>query len=141
MNESERRTKEYFERQGWIVTHTGAPDFVLARSEPKTELAFCEVKRPDNRFTSEQEAWRAAIQAAGIRYYLAVADRLGRLRVYVAPYDPAAFPGRVVDGEAPYFCPGCGHKWVARVIAPLRCPSGGRRTARPATRPGEGALV
>ena len=132
MNEGERAAYERLRFMGWTAAHTGAPDFILYREDPKPRIAFCEVKRAGARLLLGQEAWRRAIQGAGLPYYLAVVDTTGRVRIAEAPKGVSSVPLTAVRPGTPYGCVDrrCGYRWLARVSVPLRCPKCGRRTAR-----------
>jgi hypothetical protein len=71
MNDAEWRVKEKYEKEGYVVVHIGAPDFLCFKYNKNlgsmTDIIFVEVK-DKNHLTKSQWAWRIALETANLEY-------------------------------------------------------------------------
>lgn len=71
MNYRELYVKKKYEHDGWKIIHTGAPDFLLLKTQDGKnidDVMVVEVKDKMSELTYTQKIWRMGLEKKGIKY-------------------------------------------------------------------------
>lgn len=100
MNDNERKVKEKYEAEGYILIHKGAPDFLCFKYDKEnaamTDIFFIEVK-DHSLMSHEQLLWKCALETIGCDFYVHSSD--------------GSYINKYFDRHHTFFkCPHCEHQ-------------------------------